>query len=133
MRIIDIKNAQAKIIEINGDRFITDYDAANLYQVTLDQLYAAISNYPKRFSKECLLEIDSQLKEDLSINPAYISSAEGSEILRHLFTEKGLYMLATVIDNDTAEETLISIIGTFSDVKKIGRKRTLIKLCAWGE
>ncbi|KTC67835.1 Uncharacterised protein [Legionella bozemanae] len=44
-----------------------------------------------------------------------------STTLLKVFTEKGMYMLATILKSPKATETTISIIETFSKVREISR------------
>jgi len=49
------------------------------------------------------------------------SSWGGKNKLPNVFTEKGLYMLATILKGKKAEDTTIDIIETFAKIRELSR------------
>jgi hypothetical protein len=49
------------------------------------------------------------------------SSWGGKNKIPNAFTEKGLYMLATILKGDTAIETTLAIVETFAKIRELSR------------
>ena len=78
----------------------------------------AVKNNPSKFPEGYVLELNddemSQVKTfDLSARSHYNAK---------VFTEKGLYMLATILKGAVATEATINIIETYSKLKRLGRE-----------
>jgi hypothetical protein len=97
---------------------ILDSDVAELYGVETKRINEAVKNNPKRFPEGYLFELTSNELEDLR---SKFSSAKFSKTrsLPKAFTEKGLYMLATILSSEKAITTTIAIIETFSKIKAL--------------
>ena len=121
-----VKNVQKRILSIRGKKVILDADVADLYGVETRRINEAVKNNPDKFPSDYMLVLTS---EELSILRSKISTANlssKSRSLPHAFTEKGLYMLATILKSKAAINATFAIIETFSTVR--GLKRELIDL-----
>ena len=121
-----MKIVQERIVSVRGENVILDADVADLYGVETRRINEAIKNNPDKFPADYMFILTS---EEVSILRSKISTANlssKSRYLPHAFTEKGLYMLATILKSKAAINTTSAIIETFSAVR--GLKRELLDL-----
>ena len=109
-----------KIIEIRQQQVIIDSDVAELYGVETKRINEAVKNNPDKFPKNYLLELTQE--EWGGLKSKFSSSIKGGKVkLPTAFTERGLYMLATILKSPKATETTLAIIDTFAKVREISR------------
>ena len=86
----------------------------------------AVRNNPEKFPSDYMFALTADELSDLrsKISSAKISSK--SRVLPKAFTEKGLYMLATILKSQRATEATFAIIETFAKVRTL--KRELVEL-----
>ena len=84
------------IYEIRGVQVMLDSDLAKLYQVETKRINEAVKNNPEKFPIRFSFILDDSEKEDLwsKFSTANISSKSRSN--PRVFTEQGIYMLATI-------------------------------------
>lgn len=121
MQVIKQDQVQEKIITLRGRRIIIDADAAELYGIETKQVNQAVKNNPEKFPNGYLFELDSNEKNELVKNFDRFKKLKHSSAPLKGFTEKGLYMLATILKSPKAVETTLAIIDTFAKVKELGR------------
>lgn len=123
---IGIEEVENKIAVIRGIPVIADADVAALYGVETKRVNEAVSNNPDKFPPLYMFELDVSELQNLRTK---ISSTNVSFMNRKttkVFTERGLYMLATVLRGDRAREVTFAIIETFYKVRSL--KRELLEL-----
>ena len=94
--IIKIEQVEEKILMLRGVRVIIDADVAALYGVETREVNQAVRNNPKKFPKGYVIELETN---DLEILRSKILTAKLNPKSRYYpqaFTERGLYMLATI-------------------------------------
>ena len=118
MSIVKFEAVEDNILTIRGVQVILDSDVAELYGVETKRINEAVKNNPNRFPQGYLFELTSNELEDLR---SKFSSAKFSKTrsLPKAFTEKGLYMLATILSSEKAIVTTIAIVETFSKIKAL--------------
>lgn len=120
MQIIKQDQVQEKIISLRNQRIIIDADVAELYGVETKRINEAVKNNPEKFPDGYLMELTRQEWEPLKSK--FSTSIKGGKVKPPTaFTEKGLYMLATILKSPKAVETTLAIIDTFAKVKELGR------------
>jgi hypothetical protein len=119
-KIIKLKQVEAKIIIVRGQRVILDSDVAELYGVETKRVNEATGHNPDKFPNGYILRLNREEWENLKPNFS-TSSWGGRRKLPKTFTEKGLYMLATILKSPTATETTLSIIETFTKIRELAR------------
>lgn len=109
-----------KIIEIRQQQVILDSDVAELYGVETKRINEAVKNNPDKFPPNYLLELTQD--EWGRLKSKFSTSIKGGKVKRPTaFTERGLYMLATILKSPKATETTLAIIDTFAKVREISR------------
>ncbi len=118
--IIKFENIQSLIIEIRGKQAIIDSDVAKLYGVGTKRINEAVKNNPDKFPPEYIIRL--KLSEWKLLKSKFSSSIKGGKVkLPSAFTEKGHYMLATILKSKKATNTTIAIIETFAKMRKLSR------------
>ena len=96
-----IPDVEGKIINLRGQQVILDCDVADLYGVQTKEINQAVKNNPRKFPEGYIFELDSQEKIEVVKNFDHLQNLRFSPQLPKAFTERGLYMLATMTRNDT--------------------------------
>ena len=118
--IISYKQIEEKVMVLRGQSVILDSNVAELYDVETKRINEAVSNNPDKFPEGYIISLTSDewgnLKSKIST-----SSWGGKHKLPKAFTEKGLYMLATILKSPTATRTTIAIVETFAKIRELSR------------
>ena len=115
------KEVQEKILFLRNQEVILDADVAQLYGVETREVNQAVRNNPNKFPKGYVFEIDRQELTELR-SKFLIANKSKSRTMPKAFTEKGLYMLATILKSPQATQTTIAIIETFAIVRHLKRE-----------
>lgn len=120
MEIIKFEELENKLIQYKNEYVLVDKDVAQLYGVETKDINKAVSNNPDKFPKGYILELDEK-KIELVENFHRFNNLKHSTVNPKVFTEKGLYMLATIMKSKVATQTTIKIVETFSKIKELSR------------
>ena len=121
---------RAKIMDVRGQKVIIDRDVAELYGVETKDINRAVKNNPDKFPAGYFFVLDDQEFKDLRLKiftaNQVITDKEKISLnkVRYnpvAFTEKGLYMLATILKSPQAVVTTLAIIETFAQVRELVR------------
>jgi len=99
---------------------LLDSDVANLFEVETKRINEALKNNPEKFPNGYLIELTQEEWDNLKSKYS-TSSWGGKRKLPKVFTEKGLYMLATILKSKKATQATLSIVETFAKVKELSR------------
>ena len=120
MNIIKFNEVKERMIEIRGIPVLLDSDVAWVYGVETKEVNQAVKNNPKKFPKGYIISLKtSEFRELRSKN--LTTNLVMTRVLPKAFTEKGLYMLATILKGDNAIDTTISIIEVFAQFRELQR------------
>ena len=116
----DIK-IEDMIYEIRGVQVMLDSDLAKLYEVETKRINEAVKNnlnkFPERFSWQ--LSIDETIEISRSkFSTLNIKQGYNVKYGARVFTEQGVYMLATILKSKVATEVSIRIMDTFVNIRK---------------
>ena len=117
----DIVKTENKIIVIRDKQVILDRDVAEVYGVETKRINEALKNNPDKFPDGYVITLNIKEKDELVENFDRFKTLKHSTVEPHAFTEKGLYMLATILKSPLATEVTIAIIETFSKVREVSR------------
>jgi len=110
-----------KIIEIRKTKVLLDTDVASLYGVETKEVNQAVKNNPGKFPKDYIITINKNEKIELVKNFDRFNMLKHSSVPIKAFTEKGLYMLATIPKSPQATQTTLAIIETFAKIRELTR------------
>ena len=120
------EDVEKAVIELRGKKIILDSEVAKLYGVTTREINQAVKNNPEKFPTGYILKLDKNEKMKVVKIFDNLSHIKFSPVMPNAFTEKGLYMLATILKGDRATQTTIAIVETFAKIKELSRN--LIKI-----
>ena len=80
---------------------------------------AAGKNNPDKFPSGYIIELDALEKKELVENFHRFNGLKHTKINPKAFTEKGLYMLATILKSKKATQTTFLIIETFAKLRAL--------------
>ena len=121
-----VQRVESMILAIRGVNVILDADVADLYSVETKRINEAVKNNPDKFPEDYMFVLTD---EELQVLRSKFSTAKYSTKSRTLpkaFTEKGLYMIATILRSKKSIEVTYAIIETFVKVREM--KRELVDL-----
>ena len=109
-----------KITRLRNQDVILDFAVAQLYGVETREINQAVKNNPKKFPKGYIFEIDGKELTELK-SKFLISDGKARRAKPKAFTEKGLYMLATILKGDKATQTTIAVIEAYAKLRELSR------------
>ena len=119
-----IPNVEDKIITLRNQQVILDCDVAELYGVETKRINEAVSNNPEKFPEGYIFELDNQEVTSLRSKISTLKNAGRGQHTKYppkAFTEKGLYMLATILKSPKAVQTTIAIVEAYAKLKELSR------------
>ena len=123
---IDINVVKSRILEIRNQQVLLDRDVAALYGVETRVINQAVKNNPEKFPAGYVVELSSDEFATLRSKFLTANLSSKSRGLPKVFTERGLYMLATILKGEQAVRTTLAIIETDAEVRAM--KRELLAL-----
>lgn len=132
---LTIDNIQDLIIVIRETPVIIDSDVARLYGVETKRVNEAVKNNPDKFPQGFILELDKNELDNLRTKNSSANAVENNSknlqsknltanlsktrVNPKVFTEQGLYMLATILKSKQATKTTLQIITTFAKIRSL--------------
>jgi len=117
---VKFEDVANKIIELRGEKVILDSDVAELYGVETRDINKSVKNNPDKFPGGYVYELNKEEFENLRWKISTTKFTK-TRVMPKAFTEKGLYMLATILKSPRAVQTTIAIIETFAKLRKLTR------------
>jgi hypothetical protein len=116
--IINESNIKDKIHTIRNLQVMLDKDLAELYGVETKRINEAVRNNQDKFMDDFYFELTNNEFENLR---SKFSTANFSKTRTNpkVFTEQGIYMLATILKSKVASEVTVYIIKTFANMRKL--------------
>ena len=141
--LIKFDEVNNKIITIRNQSVILDSDVAALYGVQTRDINKSVANNLDKFPEGYVFELTPNEKQEvikicenlntsvqngvvenfhnLEYTPsmAHLGKIKLSPTLPKAFTEKGLYMLATILKSPQATQTTITIVEAFAKLREL--------------
>ena len=115
-----LPQVEEKIITLRNQQVILDCDVAELYGVETKEINQAVKNNPRKFPEGYIFELDN--KEFSTLRSKFLTTKfQKTRQLPKAFTERGLYMLATILKGERAEQTTIAIVEAYAKLKELSR------------
>ena len=121
-----LTDVRKSIVVIRDIPVIADADVASLYGVETKRVNEAVRNNPDKFPEDYMFVLSSEESDVLRSKFSTTKVSSKSRTLPKVFTEKGLYMLATILKSKNALNVTFAIIETFTQVRSL--KRELVDL-----
>lgn len=104
------------ILEIRGQKVITDADLARLYEVETKRLNEQVKRNMERFPEDFMFQLSEDEFHVLKSHFA-TSSWGGRRSLPYVFTEHGAIMAASVLNSPRAVEMSIYVVRAFVNLR----------------
>ena len=124
------EKVQSRIVCIRDVPVIVDADVAEIYGVETKRVNEAVRNNPDKFPEDYMFVLSS---EESRVLRSKFSTLELAGKGRHskynykAFTEKGLYMLATILKTPRAIDATLAIIETFTMTRQLSSTMELLQ------
>jgi hypothetical protein len=113
VRAIAFSGIEKAIITVKGQNVIIDSDVARIYGVETKRVNEAIKENPDKFPTGYILKLTNEETYSLRSEKTTLEKlgrGQHSKYNPTAFTEKGLYMLATILKSPKATAATIAII-----------------------
>ncbi|MBI2259319.1 MAG: ORF6N domain-containing protein [Flavobacteriia bacterium] len=119
----------SKIFIIRGMKVMLDNDLAELYQVETKRLNEKVKRNLSRFPEDFMFQLTEEEWENLKSHFA-TSRWGGRRSAPFVFSEHGVLMLSSVLNNDRAIEVNIQIMRVYTKIKQmlLTHKDLLLKI-----
>jgi hypothetical protein len=114
--VIDFSGIEKAIVSVGGQNVIIDSDVARIYGTETREINKAVQNNPDKFPFGYIIIAD---KNELVENFHRFKNLKHSTSQPKAFTEKGLYMIATILKSPKATAATIAIIEAFAKLREL--------------
>ena len=122
--LMTVDNICNRVYVIRGQQVMIDYDLAEIYGYEVknlnQQVKRNIARFPEDFMFQLTREEVESVKSQIVIsreNNFFEGQGGGRRTLPYAFTEQGIYMLATVLRGELAEQQSIFIMRAFREMR----------------
>ena len=121
--IIRVEQVKNTLVSLRGQQVILAADVAKLYGVETKIINQAVKNNPNKFPQGFVYELTKEewtvLRSKILTLEPQTGKGKHPKYLPQAFTEKGLYMLATILKSPIATQTTLAIENTFAEVREL--------------
>ena len=127
--VITTERVRSLLVAIRGQMVLLDRDVAALYEVQTKEVNQAVRNNPDKFPAGFVFQLNSLELENWkskiltsNLSEEELSSVKmGMRKLPYAFTERGLYMLATILKGRAATRSTLAIVDTYARVREMSQ------------
>ena len=127
--MITTERVRPLLVAIRGQMVLLDRDVAALYEVQTKEVNQAVRNNPDKFPAGFVFQLNSLELENWkskiltsNLSEEELSSVKmGMRKLPYAFTERGLYMLATILKGRAATRATLAIVDTYARVREMSQ------------
>ena len=132
--MLGLEIIEEKLIEIRNKKVILDCDVAHLYGIETKRVNEAVKNNPEKFPDGYVIYLDEEETDFLRSSNSIVEigdepvenfdrfkNIKHSTVRPKAFTDKGLYMLATILKSPKSTQTTIAIIETYSKLVQFSK------------
>ena len=122
--VLSLDNIYNRVYCIRGQQVMLDGDLAEIYGYEVKRLNAQVKNNSSRFPEDFMFQLEKEeVPEKFLKSKKSTLNEQGNKRGKHIkkmpyaFTEQGIYMLATVLRGDLAEQQSIFIMRAFREMR----------------
>ena len=119
--VTKFETLEKRLIRLRKKFVLIDRDVAELFGIETRDVNKAVKNNPDKFPDGYILELSKNEKKELVENFHRFDVLKHSSVMPKAFSEKGLYMIATILKSKTATQATLQIIETFAKIKELSR------------
>ena len=131
--MVGARDIRSMVHIIRGKQVMLDYDLATLYGYEVKRLNEQVKRNIRRFPDDFMFQLTKEevetVKSQFATSPDtnFFSGQEGGRRkLPYAFTEQGIYMLATVLKGEVAEQQSIFIMRAFREMRRFISNNALL-------
>ena len=140
LRAIDIAAVQSRMLTMRNQQVLLDRDVAALYGVKTKEINQAIRNNPGKFPEGFVFKLNDEEFENWKskILTSNLPAREiaiikmGMRRAPYALTERGLYMLATILKGEVATQATLAIVNTYAQVRSMVRDMEAVQTAKMG-
>ncbi len=121
MEVVKFETLESKLVRLNDDLVLLDKDVALLYEIEPKRLKEQLKRNIEKFPKDYAYQLTDEELETMVSQNATPSKQQFGGTNPWVFTEKGLYMVATILKSKNALQATFTIIETFAKIKELSR------------
>lgn len=121
MSIIKFETLESKLIKLENSLVLLDKDVAEFYAIEPKKLRQQLKRNLDKFPKDYAYQITDEEMDFTGSQNVTPSKKQYGGTNPWVFTEKGLYMVATILKSPNALNATFTIIETFAKVKELSR------------
>ena len=126
LMVVDESTLKDKIYTIRGQQVMLDSDLAEIYGYETRYLNLQVKHNQNRFPDDFMFQLTKEECDNLMLKNS-TSSHGGRRTLPYVFTEQGVYQLATVLKGELAERQSVAIMRVFRAMREyISQNRQLL-------
>ena len=132
--MLGLEIIEEKLIKIRNKKVLLDCDVAHLYGIETKRVNEAVKNNPEKFPEGYVFYLDEEETDFLRSSNSIVEIGDEpvenfdrfknikySTVRPKAFTDKGLYMLATILKSPKSTQTTIAIIETYSKLVQFSK------------
>ena len=124
--IVDERFLKDRVYAIRGHQVMLDSDLARIYGYETRYLNLQVKHNQNRFPGDFMFQLTKEEYNSLMLNIS-TSSHGGRRSLPYVFTEQGIYQLATILKGELAEKQSVAIMRVFRAMREyIAQNRQLL-------
>ncbi len=132
--LMSVDNICNRVYTIRGQQVMLDYDLAEIYGYEVKALNQQVKRNSSRFPEDFMFQLEKEeIPEGFSKSQFVTLNEKGNKRgtnikkMPYAFTEQGIYMLATVLKGELAEQQSIFIMRAFREMRHyINRNRQFV-------
>ena len=117
LMVVDESTLKDKIYTIRGQQVMLDSDLAEIYGYETRYLNLQVKHNQNRFPDDFMFQLTKEEYDNLMLKIS-TSSHGGRRTLPYVFTEQGVYQLATVLKGELAERQSVAIMRVFRAMRE---------------
>lgn len=119
-----VQNIEDKVYVIRGQQVMLDYDLAEVYGYEVKALNQQVKRNSSRFPEDFMFQLKKEEIPEKCLKSQFVTLNESGnrrgihiKKMPYAFTEQGIYMLATVLRGELAEQQSIFIMRAFREMR----------------
>lgn len=125
LAVINTDFVRSRMIVLRDCPVLLDRDVAELYSVQTKEVNQAVRNNPDKFPDGFLFQLDAEEIASLRSKILTLNGEGGrGKHSKHgykAFTERGLYMLATILKGEMATRATLAIVNAYAQLRSMVR------------
>ena len=124
MELMTIDNIRNRVYVIRGQQVMLDFDLAEIYGYEVKRLNEQVKRNITRFPEDFMFQLEKEEIPNSFLKSQFATlnvkgDKRGTNIKKmpYAFTEQGIYMLATVLRGELAEQQSIFIMRAFREMR----------------